>query len=120
MIKVTGLVKRYGSHVAVDHLSFQVETGQIYGFLGPNGAGKSTTMNILTGYLCANEGTVEINGHDIFNEPEKANRLSARASAALFGDDGGGIFVVCRGTKENPKGWTKGGVGTGHAPDRHS
>ncbi len=72
MIKVTGLVKRYGSHVAVDHLSFQVETGQIYGFLGPNGAGKSTTMNILTGYLCANEGTVEINGHDIFNEPEKA------------------------------------------------
>ncbi len=72
MIKVTGLVKRYGSHVAVDHLSFQVETGQIYGFLGPNGAGKSTTMNILTGYLCANEGTVEINGHDIFKEPEKA------------------------------------------------
>ncbi|MFT3982516.1 MAG: ABC transporter ATP-binding protein [Lachnospiraceae bacterium] len=74
MIEVTGLVKRYGSHVAVDHLSFQVETGQIYGFLGPNGAGKSTTMNILTGYLCANEGTVVINGYDIFKEPEKAKK----------------------------------------------
>ncbi len=74
MIEVTGLVKRYGSYVAVDHLSFQVETGQIYGFLGPNGAGKSTTMNILTGYLCANEGTVVINGYDIFKEPEKAKK----------------------------------------------
>ncbi len=72
MIEVTGLVKRYGNHIAVDHLSFQVETGQIYGFLGPNGAGKSTTMNILTGYLCANEGAVVINGYDIFKEPEKA------------------------------------------------
>jgi len=72
MIEVTGLVRRYGNHIAVDHLSFQVETGQIYGFLGPNGAGKSTTMNILTGYLCPNEGTVVINGYDIFKEPEKA------------------------------------------------
>jgi len=72
MIEVTELVKRYGNHTAVDHLSFKVETGQIYGFLGPNGAGKTTTMNILTGYLCANEGTVVINGFDIFKQPEKA------------------------------------------------
>ncbi len=72
MIEVTDLVKRYGNHTAVDHLSFCVKTGQIYGFLGPNGAGKSTTMNILTGYLCANEGTVVINGYDIFKEPQKA------------------------------------------------
>ena len=51
MIEVKNLVKDYGGHLAVDHLSFRVEDGQIYGFLGPNGAGKSTTMNIMTGYL---------------------------------------------------------------------
>ena len=54
--------KRYGTHVAVDHISFQVDEGEILGFLGPNGAGKSTTMNILTGYLSASDGTVKING----------------------------------------------------------
>ena len=62
MIEVRELVKKYGEHLAVDHLSFQVEKGQIYGFLGPNGAGKSTTMNIMTGYLSATEGEVIING----------------------------------------------------------
>lgn len=72
MIEATDLVKRYGNHVAVDHLNFKIADGQIYGLLGPNGAGKSTTMNILTGYLCANEGTVTINGYDIFKQPEKA------------------------------------------------
>ena len=51
MIEVKDLVKKYGDHVAVDHLSFTIEKGKIYGFLGPNGAGKSTTMNMITGYL---------------------------------------------------------------------
>lgn len=74
MIEVKEIVKQYGSHIAVDHLSFRVEKGQIYGFLGPNGAGKSTTMNIITGYLASNEGTVVINGHDILEEPEEAKR----------------------------------------------
>ena len=74
MIEVTNLTKRYGSHVAVDHLSFRVEKGQIYGFLGPNGAGKSTTMNIITGYLAASEGTVTIDGKDIQKEPEEAKK----------------------------------------------
>lgn len=72
MIKVKNLVKRYGDHIAVDHLSFHIEAGQIWGFLGPNGAGKSTTMNIMTGYIAATEGDVEIHGHDIYEEPEKA------------------------------------------------
>lgn len=72
MIEVKEIVKHYGAHTAVDHLSFRVEEGQIYGFLGPNGAGKSTTMNIITGYLASNEGTVIINGHDILEEPEEA------------------------------------------------
>jgi ABC-2 type transport system ATP-binding protein len=74
MIEVNNIVKQYGSHLAVDHLSFRVEKGQIYGFLGPNGAGKSTTMNIITGYLASNEGTVVINGHDILEEPEEAKK----------------------------------------------
>lgn len=75
MIEVENLVKRYGNHLAVDHLSFQVEKGQIYGFLGPNGAGKSTTMNIMTGYIAASEGSVKIDGHDILKEPEEAKKL---------------------------------------------
>lgn len=74
MIEVKNLVKKYDNHLAVDHLNFSVEKGQIYGFLGPNGAGKSTTMNIMTGYLGATEGEVLINGYNILEEPEKAKR----------------------------------------------
>lgn len=74
MIEVRNLVKKYGDHLAVDHLDFKIEAGRIYGFLGPNGAGKSTTMNIMTGYLGATEGEVIINGHDILKEPEEAKR----------------------------------------------
>jgi len=74
MIEVTNLTKKYGDHIAVDHLSFRVEKGQIYGFLGPNGAGKSTTMNIITGYLAASEGTVTIDGKDVQKDPEEAKR----------------------------------------------
>ena len=74
MIQVESLVKKYGNNTAVDQLSFTVEKGQIYGFLGPNGAGKSTTMNIMTGYIAANSGTVTINGYDILKEPGKAKQ----------------------------------------------
>lgn len=74
MIEVKNLVKQYGDHYAVDHLSFTVEDGQIFGFLGPNGAGKSTTMNMMTGYLAPTEGTVLIEGHDILEEPETAKK----------------------------------------------
>ena len=74
MIEVKDLVKKYGDHTAVDHLSFTVERGQILGFLGPNGAGKTTTMNMITGYISATEGTAVINGHDVFDEPEEAKK----------------------------------------------
>lgn len=74
MIEVKNLVKDYGGHLAVDHLNFTVDDGQIYGFLGPNGAGKSTTMNIMTGYIGATEGDVLINGHNILEEPEEAKK----------------------------------------------
>ena len=74
MIEVKDLVKKYDNHLAVDHLTFTVPRGQILGFLGPNGAGKSTTMNIITGYISATEGSVSINGHDIYEEPEEAKK----------------------------------------------
>lgn len=74
MIEVKNLVKDYGGHLAVDHLSFTINDGQIYGFLGPNGAGKSTTMNIMTGYIGATEGDVLINGRNILEEPEEAKK----------------------------------------------
>lgn len=75
MISVEHLTKRYGDFTAVDDLSFEIEDGHVYGFLGPNGAGKSTTMNIMTGCLSASEGSVKIEGHDIFLEPNQAKRL---------------------------------------------
>ena len=75
MITVEHLTKRYGEVTAVDDLSFEIQKGHVYGFLGPNGAGKSTTMNMMTGCLSATEGRVRIDGHDIFEEPDKAKRL---------------------------------------------
>lgn len=74
LIEVRNLVKKYGNHVAVDHLNFTVEKGKIYGFLGPNGAGKSTTMNMITGYIASTEGDILIDGHNILEEPEEAKK----------------------------------------------
>lgn len=74
MIEVNQLTKKYGDHYAIKDVSFKAEPGKIYGFLGPNGAGKSTTMNIATGYIGATSGSVVINGHDIFKEPEAAKK----------------------------------------------
>ena len=74
MIEVENLTKKYGSHVAVDNLSFRVERGMIYGFLGPNGAGKSTTMNMITGYIASTQGEILIDGHNILEEPEAAKK----------------------------------------------
>ncbi len=74
MIKIENLVKRFGDKVAVAGISFSVEEGEIVGFLGPNGAGKTTTMSMLTGYLSSTEGTAEINGINILDNPIEAKR----------------------------------------------
>ena len=74
MIEVKELTKVYGDHTAVDHLSFKINNGKIYGLLGPNGAGKSTTMNMITGCLAPTSGTVKINGFDVCEEPIQAKR----------------------------------------------
>ena len=75
MIKISHLVKNYGSICAVDDISFEIERGEVVGFLGPNGAGKSMTMNIITGYLSSTSGTVTIGGVDILDDPLNAKRL---------------------------------------------
>ncbi len=74
MIEVKNLTKRYSAHKAVDDISFSIKKGEIVGFLGPNGAGKSTTMNIITGYLSATDGSVSVAGFDILENPDEAKR----------------------------------------------
>lgn len=70
MVEVKNLTKRYGKTVAVDDISFSVDSGEVLGFLGPNGAGKSTTMNIITGYISSSSGTVTVDGDEILRNPK--------------------------------------------------
>ena len=71
-MKVQDLTKRYPNVVAVDHIDFEVQRGEFFGFLGPNGAGKTTTINILTGVTKATSGEAFILGHNVATEPVKA------------------------------------------------
>jgi ABC-2 type transport system ATP-binding protein len=73
-IGVKNLAKRFGTTVAVDHISFSVQEGEIFGFLGPNGAGKTTTTRMLTGVIPPDSGTAMIIGHDIRHEPVLAKQ----------------------------------------------
>lgn len=67
-IVVQGVTKLYGDQKALDNVSFEVKTGEIVGFLGPNGAGKSTMMKIITGFLPASSGKIDVNGLEVNNE----------------------------------------------------
>ena len=69
MIEIENLTRRFGAFVAVDHISFRLERGEVLGFLGPNGAGKSTTMKMITGFLAPTAGTVRVGGHDVQRDP---------------------------------------------------
>ena len=68
------LVRYYGDHLAVDHVSFDVEKGEIFGFLGPNGAGKTTTVRMITGFFHPSGGTAIVNGHDVVEQTLAARR----------------------------------------------
>jgi ABC-2 type transport system ATP-binding protein len=68
MISVVHLTRQFGSFRAVDDVSFELERGEVVGFLGPNGAGKTTTMRMLTGFLPATSGSIEVAGHDVFRD----------------------------------------------------
>jgi ABC-2 type transport system ATP-binding protein len=74
MITVKNLTKRYARTVAVDHISFEVQKGQIVGFLGPNGAGKTTTMRILTCFLPPSEGSANVAGFDVLEQPMEVKK----------------------------------------------
>lgn len=74
LIEIKNLSKRYGSNEVLRGINLSINKGEILGFLGPNGAGKSTTMNIITGYIGASEGTATIDGIDILKEPKKAKK----------------------------------------------
>lgn len=74
MIDIKNLTKRYGDFVAVDHISFKVEPGEVLGFLGPNGAGKSTTMKVIAGFLAPSEGSISVCGYDVETQPLEAKR----------------------------------------------
>jgi ABC-2 type transport system ATP-binding protein len=70
-VVANGLTKRFGKFVAVDHVSFQVKRGEIFGFLGPNGAGKSTTIRMLCGLFSPTEGSASVGGFDVASQPDE-------------------------------------------------
>src|SRR4030066_882680 len=74
IIQVKDLTKFYGNTFAVDHLSFDVKEGEVFGFLGPNGAGKTTTIRMMVGLTQPSSGTALINGHDILKEPVEVKK----------------------------------------------
>src|SRR4030043_1985376 len=74
-VEVEDLVKTFGTFVAVDHIHFQVNKGEIFGFLGPNGAGKSTTIRMLCGLLMPTSGKGRVAGFDLMKEPEKIKQV---------------------------------------------
>ncbi|WP_442597805.1 ABC transporter ATP-binding protein [Neobacillus sp. D3-1R] len=75
MVDVKGLLKRYGSHTAVNGVSFQVEKGEVFGLLGPNGAGKTTTIEMLVGLRKPDEGTAALAGFDVKKEVNKVKEV---------------------------------------------
>lgn len=74
IIEVENLVKKFGSFVANDHLTFSVEAGEIFGFLGANGAGKTTAMKILCGLSAPTSGKVNVAGFDVYRQSEKIKK----------------------------------------------
>ena len=74
-VEVENLTRTFGSFTAVDHISFRVREGQIFGFLGPNGAGKSTTIRMLTGILPPTSGTGRVASFDIIRERNEIKQV---------------------------------------------
>ncbi|MEW5870346.1 MAG: ABC transporter ATP-binding protein [Chloroflexota bacterium] len=76
LIETRNLVKRYGDKIAVDNVSFDVFSGEIFGFLGPNGAGKTTTIKMIVGLLQPTSGTVKVGGFDVQQQPIQAKTIN--------------------------------------------
>jgi ABC-2 type transport system ATP-binding protein len=88
IIQVNDLTKFYGKLSAVDHISFSVKEGEIFGFLGPNGAGKTTTIRMMVGLTQPSSGTALVNGHDVLKEPVEVKRAIGLApeTSNLYGE----------------------------------
>jgi len=88
MISINSLTKRFGEHIAVDNLSFDVKPGEVLGFLGPNGAGKSTTMKMLTGFLTPDGGSASVCGFDVQSQILQAQQTMGYLpeGAPCYGD----------------------------------
>lgn len=88
VIEVTNLTKRFGTFTAVDHISFEVGEGEIFGFLGANGAGKTTAMRMLCGLSVPTSGQAQVAGFDVYKEAEQIKRNIGYMSQkfSLYGD----------------------------------
>ena len=86
-IEADNLTKRFGTLVAVDHISFSVEEGEIFGFLGPNGAGKTTTINMLTTLMNPNEGSAKVGGFDVEKQDHKVREIVGLVPQDITVDD---------------------------------
>src|SRR6202046_4867158 len=84
VIEVRGLTKRFGQVLAVEQLSFEVESGSVVGFLGRNGAGKTTTLRMLLGLVRPDAGTATINGRAYRDLPEPLHQVGAVLEASSF------------------------------------
>jgi len=87
VIETNNLTKRFGPLVAVDHVSFSVEEGEIFGFLGPNGAGKTTTINMLTTLLNPSEGSAKVGGFDAEKQDDKVREIVGLVPQDITVDD---------------------------------
>src|SRR2546425_7036745 len=108
VVQVNDLRKRYGEIEAVRGISFQVESGEVFGLLGPNGAGKTTTVEILEGLRKADGGSAVVAGVDVFTDPSGVKRrvdLQLHASAFpanLPAKEKGEFFGTCYGLDVEP------------------
>jgi ABC-2 type transport system ATP-binding protein len=87
MIKIRGLVKRYGSHIAVDDLTLDINENEVFGLLGSNGAGKTTTIHMLATLLKPSSGSATLNGYDVVKEPAKVRSSIGIVFQAPSSDD---------------------------------
>ena len=87
VIETNNLTKRFGTLVAVDHVSFSVEEGEIFGFLGPNGAGKTTTINMLTTLMSPTEGSAKVGGLDVEKQDDKVREIVGLVPQDITVDD---------------------------------
>jgi ABC-2 type transport system ATP-binding protein len=114
-VEVHDLEKRFGNFTAVDHISFQVAKGEVFGFLGPNGAGKSTTIRMLCGILPPTSGSGQVGGFDIYRQQHQIKNTIGYMSQkfSLYGDLTieenidfySGIYRLSREKKKSRKDW---------------